>query len=201
MAVTYDASPAISGTGHDHVIWLPGLSFAENNFDFNGGVFTENYGTGTATLSGTAVKGGNGFIINALFSGYVPNSDPGSIADAPNTPKDEGFAADAGNWWYYTATSGTLGGIGGFNNRYFSFVRKGPAFQAGYGASGKNANFGSSGWLDVFETDSNGVRIDQTVYHGDFNLDLKRVPDSGTTSALLGLGLVGLFAIRRRMHK
>ncbi|HCR28726.1 MAG TPA: hypothetical protein DIV79_01750 [Opitutae bacterium] len=43
--------------------------------------------------------------------------------------------------------------------------------------------------------------MDQTVYHGDFNLDLKRVPDSGTTSALLGLGLVGLFAIRRRMHK
>jgi|GEM_PF-2776267 len=196
--VQYDASAAVQGGGHDHVIWIPGIGFVKNDFLPTKGVFSES--AGTATLKGTALDmSGDGFAIDALFSGHVPNSIPDSTADAPvDSPKVEGDGSDKGNWRYYTATSGTLTGVGGLSGQYFTFDRKGPAFQVGNGASGKNSDFGASGWLNIYRTDSDFRRIDNDVLRGDFNLDLNRVPDSGSTALFLGAAFAAMAVLRRK---
>ena len=160
-----------------------------NDFDSNGGIFSENTATGTATLTGATVdSSGNGFLINAMFSGFVGNTIPDDISDAPaGSPKDEGHAADAGNWRYYTSTAGTITGVGDFSGQEFTLTRMGPSFQVGNGASGKNDSFGASGWLTITEVGGSG-----RVFTGDFNIDLgeaSTVPDTGATLLLMGLGL------------
>jgi hypothetical protein len=198
VIINYDASAALDvdddPTMHDHALWIPGLGFVVNDFDSNGGIFSENTATGTASLTGTAVDSlGNGFIIDAMFSGFVGNTLPDDIADAPGgSPKDEGHSADAGNWRYYTSTSGTITGVGGFAGQEFTLTRMGPSFQVGNGASGKNDGFGASGWLTITEVLPAGSTATPRVYTGDFNIDLgegSTVPDTGTTLLLMGLGL------------
>ncbi len=172
--------------------------FTQNEF-IPTGSFVENYGAGTASLTGTALKDGNGFIINAQFSGYAPNAIPDSTADAPaGSPKVEEDGSDKGNWWYYTSTSGTLTGVGSFAGTNYVIERAGPAFQVGYGASGKNSDFGASGWLEIYHMNDLGGKGDY-FKQGDFNLDLKRVPDEGATILLLSGALGLFFMIRRRL--
>lgn len=64
-------------------------------------------------------------------------------------------------------------------------------FQIGFGANGKNTNFGGSGWFTY--TVNGGT----TSYRGDFNVDLATAPLPASMLLLLG-GLGGVSLMRRR---
>lgn len=188
-AISYTAT----GAG-GHVLWFADGTTQNNEFNPLGS-FVEDYAAGTAVLSGNTYEanGIDGFAILANLSGYVPNSIPDSTADAPaGSPKIEADGSDSGNWHYYTTITGTLTGLGAFSGQDYTFVRYGPAFQVGFGANGKNSDYGASGWLTIF--DSNGGE-----HRGDFNINLQSVPDTGTTALLLGISFGGLVVLRRRL--
>ena len=206
VSITYDAKAAIDvddGMVHDHVLWFPGIDFTVNEFT-TGGQFIEDLGAGTATLTGTATTNGtDGFIISATFGGYVGNTIPDSTADAPSdslgtSPKDEGHASDAGNWRYYTTTSGTITGVGSYAGQIYTLARMGPSFQIGFGASGKNDEFGASGWLAITAASPAAVaQIGSDTKKGDFNIDLHPVPEGGTTLLMLAFAAGLVFRFKR----
>lgn len=74
-------------------------------------------------------------------------------------------------------------------------------FQVGFGANEKNSNFGAAGWLNFEHTTTSGVIGDRNVHweSSDFLMDLTLVPEP-TSFFLVGSGLLGLAALRRRLH-
>lgn len=209
-ATTFDATAASS-----HALWLPPIAdptSTSRNFNFVGGsgVYTEN-GTASgsgATLTGTVSNGSFSFDIDFTFSGRI---NPGDANHPPNgSPKLElsgsSYAPngpiDPDTWYYFADVTGVLTNTatGGVSAAYFA-DRTGPAAQVGFGANGKNFNFGLSTWLKIYDCGSasscdqqSGVRLGG---HGDINIDLARAPEPGAL-ALVGLSLVGVGFIRRR---
>lgn len=147
---TFGVSPAgtavyLHGIGNDFV-FAPGASFSE-------------YGDGTARLTGEIYRPTvptERFLLDTLFTGY---NGPGSVAyPPPGSPKkelapgaysDQGGPIDPATWHYYPFFNGLLIGLDDFAGGTVSIARMGPAFQAGFGANGKDTTYGASGWLNV----------------------------------------------------
>ncbi len=141
------------------------------------GVFHEDEDAGTATLTGHLVKNSDpsaGFDVSVSFSGSTDVAPAGS-------PKLElisaayvwnGGPVDPDTWHYYPVWGGTLTGTGSHAGAVVDITRTGPSYQVGFGANGKNAGFGSSGWIagTVISQPSSGPSI-STSGTSDFNLD------------------------------
>jgi hypothetical protein len=74
-------------------------------------------------------------------------------------------------------------------------------FQVGVGANEKNGNFGAAGWVNYEHTTLSGTIGDRDVHWAasDFLMDLTLVPEP-TSFFLVGSGLLGMAALRRRLH-
>ena len=170
------SDPALNNGPNGHSFYLPGIG---TDFVFvpTAGGFTSNT-DGTAHLIGTVRSKSdpnNAFTIDVQFSGYQSTPPAGS-------PKEELFASayvanggtiDPSTWYYYTAYTGTLTGIGNYAGAVIRIDQTGPAFQVGAGANGKNGNFGGSGWYvwNVTSQPTTGPNL-QSTGQGDINVDL-----------------------------
>jgi hypothetical protein len=74
-------------------------------------------------------------------------------------------------------------------------------FQVGVGANQKNSNFGAAGWVNFEHTTLSGTIGDRDVHWAasDFLMDLTVVPEP-TTALLMGLGLIAMAGLRRRVN-
>ncbi|MEM8710872.1 MAG: hypothetical protein AAGG01_07965 [Planctomycetota bacterium] len=178
------------GSGHRHAVTLPGIS--QRMLFTAGGRLTERP-DGTARLAGVLVEDGHpgrSFHMDLRLTGRV---EPGDAAYPPSgSPKlelnsssyvDNGGPIDPAEWTYYEGFEGTLVGLGEFRGAEVTVERRGPAFQIGMGASGKNGRLGAAGWLDttVHVQPITGVTLPGTT-GGDINIDLD---DSGTSACAM----------------
>lgn len=170
-------------TAGGHALYLPGIW---PNFQLLPGATFQEFDDGTARLVGTAYaprRPNARFAVDLVFSARL---DLGELGFAPTgSPKLElypsqyapGGPIDPGTWHYYEYTDGFLVGEGVLQGALYQVTRMGPAFQVGLGASGKNLNYGASGWLNVDRLASpvNGLNL-PSYLGGDVNLDLSGCP-------------------------
>ncbi len=179
------SDPALNNGPNGHALYLPGIGT-----DF---VFVPSPGSfvtaadGTAHLTGTLrsiSNPNNAFTIDVHFSGYTTVAGPGSPKEELNGSAyvQNGGPVDPSTWYYYTAYTGTLTGIGNYAGAVFSLMNTGPAFQVGAGANGKNANRGASGWFiwNAVSQPTVGSNL-QSTGQGDINIDL---PDCSTLATV-----------------
>jgi hypothetical protein len=175
------SDPQYQQSNSSHALYLPGIG---TDFVFvAGGDFVER-SDGTARLTGVVERKSDDdqcFEVDVLFTQRL---DAGDLAFPPlESPKLElaGSAyapfgpVDPDQWHYYQVTTGVLRGAKDFAGGVLHVTRMGPAFQVGFGASGKNAHYGASGWLTVTvaKQPKSGKNFG-TDGKGDFNLDLSR---------------------------
>ncbi len=162
-----------------HALYLPGLG-TQYRFMDDTGRFTEHVELGTGLLSGIVENDGepgNKWDVHVEFSGRVDPADagfppPGSPYRQldPSAYIENGGPVDTSGWYYYVVTSGVLTGLENNAGATVIFGNIGPAYQVGFGASGKNVDYGASGWFAGIYTDPTGQ--DYSVA-GDINIDLK----------------------------
>lgn len=206
LTATYDVTSAESSAYNSsggHSVWLPSETSGGGNadhFDFlSAGTFSV-YDDGSATLTGIASHetsgAANGFEVSVSFA-QAPGTYAGKkeLSNAAYAPIG---TIDPSTWSFYNLMSGTLKGFGSFAGSVLDLAEApsdGSApFQIGFGANGKNLEFGGSGWFTY--TKNNGT----ASYRGDFNVDLAPVPLPASAFLLMG-AIGGLGAMRRRKSK
>ncbi|HEY0514519.1 MAG TPA: SdrD B-like domain-containing protein [Thermoanaerobaculia bacterium] len=178
-ATPAQGDPAYNQFPSGHALYLPGIG---TDFIFTpnpGGFVTHSDGTGS--LQGTArsvSNPNNAFTVDIQFSGYQGLPPAGSPKKEllPNAYVENGGPVDPSTWWYYTAFTGTLTGIGNYAGAVIDVTQTGPAFQVGAGANGKNTHFGASGWFNWNVTSQPASGNLQTTGMGDVNVDLGNCP-------------------------
>jgi len=125
----------------------------------------------TAHLTGTLIsrsKPNRMWVLDLLFKGKTSSPPSGS-------PKLERGPKDTSDWVYYPEFGGTLIGQGDYHGVVLEVNRKGPSFQVGVSANGKNDLHGGSAWF-TYEVLSQGLHRNVYDHHGrdgDFNLNLE----------------------------
>lgn len=172
--------PNATYTAGSHAFYLPGIG---TNMVFAPGAHMVEYDDGTAHLTGTIYRArvpAKRFDVDVWFSNRV---DPGAPGYTPSgSPKlelyDWMYAANGGpidpeTWHYYLNVQGTLTGRRMMAGARVQITRRGPAFQMGLGASGKNLGYGGSGWLDAVTVcqPTNFPALPDTLV-GDINLNV-----------------------------
>ena len=196
FATTFMTAPAIAGLPLSPYTHHHALVFDGNSFD----------GTGTFTINGNiAILQGEAPIeIAGSNVGYSYLFDFEAAPPSPDNPKlelndiayiDHGGPIDPSTWTYYRLIDGTLDGFGDWNGIHFNLMQRGPNFQLGYGANGKNADFGFSGWFE-----SGCRRKLSDCFPGDVNISLAETPEPATY-LLLGTGLICLGVYLRNKQK
>ena len=155
-------------------------------FTGNGGEFTE-FPDGTARLKGELVlvtDGTKKWDIDVLFTdkvdvGTPQNPPPGSpkLELVPATYIWNGGPIDPATWHYYQGFTGTMIGKDAYAGASMLVTRRGPAFQVGDGASGKNIQYGGAAWtwFDVISQPTTGPAL-PLKNEGDINVDLVLCP-------------------------
>lgn len=163
------ANPALTSVRSAHAIYLPGVA---TDFVFDSEARFEEYGDDTAHLTGriySLSNGGRRMDVDVWFRGRT--------ADAPaGSPKRELNASaygpapliDVAGWNYFPTVEGSMLGRGDLSGTGLAIRRSGAAAQIGFGANGKNANYGLSVWFEASRT-WGACRLDG---HGDINIDL-----------------------------
>lgn len=177
-----EATPIASGT--THVLTIPGLG---NDFVFSAGAGFQELPDGTARLAGVLLRASDpdaALVADVTFSdlllpgdsSYPPQGSP-KLELGSSSYVQAGGPIDPSTWRYYTATDGRLVGLGKLDGMTLDLSRKGPAFQVGRGANGKNLNQGASGWLDVatISSPTAGPTLPKAM-SGDFNFDVEDCP-------------------------
>lgn len=164
-----------------YTLWLPPYG----NFDLvSGGRFTEHL-DGTAHVSGVVRGSDHPEMVFEFDFEFRERVNPGGLGHHPPfSPKKEmpqssyvenGGPVNPDDWHYYLVTEGRLRGLDALEGAELSLQRYGPAFQVGFGASGKNIRFGAAGWLEI-QLASQPLRGNflAATYgsHGDINIDL-----------------------------
>ncbi len=175
-AAPVDSSAKYSG---GHALWMPGIA---TDFVFTSGGDISERGDGTARMTGVVASESDpskSFAIDVHLAGRIDPTDPSH--PPAGSPKEElvsgaywenGGPVDPTNWHYYEHVDGVLMGLDCFEGAVLSITRRGPAFQVGRGASGKNVLGGGSGWLDwlVLEQPAGCAPIQESG-NGDINVD------------------------------
>ena len=190
---------ATSAGGHS--VWFPGIGAPNLQFE-NGpeghGLFRLDTDSGEAKLGGIVAGNGLAFSLEASMSG-LRNSNRRLCRQA----KYESGATRRdclGSWLFFTGgLSGTLSEIGGLGRNYALSIlhprtlTRMPLPQLGPNkANAKNDKPGFSAWIGLELLSCNRCGVDYgTLYKGDINIDLHRVPEP----ALLGLFTLGLAGI------
>lgn len=172
-----------------HAVW-----FAQGTNDYvfapASGNLTE-FDDGTALIEGTVYsisQPASGFTIELFLNGRTNTAPDGSpkMELLDNAYMENGGPIDTSAWYFYESFTGTLTGVGDLAGTSYTITQRGPAFQIGLGASGKNIDLGAAAWF--WAEDEHGNRIE-----GDFNLNLTAVPVPAALplmlSALVALGL------------
>ncbi len=193
----------VLGATAAYAMWLPGIG---QDFIFDPAKPAEfsEYGDGTATFTGVARRRSapaEGFRITVVLAGSTTQPPVGSpkreLANAAYS--DHGGPIEPAGWHYYTAFSGSLVGVDEYAGARLELEQRGPAFQVGAGANGKNRNYGGSTWLDWTVVSQPIQGHFQSQGGGDFSLDFdlcericvaRVVPDLGTPQ-----GSAGPFAV------
>lgn len=161
-----------------HIFYIPGLG-ADYRFINDTGLFSEHVDLGTGLLTGIIEnegEPGNQWDVRVEFSdrinpgdpNYPPPGSPYRQLD-PSAYIENGGPVDTSTWYYYVTTVAVLTGLGNNAGTMIHFDNTGPAFQVGFGANGKNINYGGSGWLIGTYTDINGNNFNVGA---DINMDL-----------------------------
>jgi hypothetical protein len=165
-----------------HSFWLPGIG-TDFKFDPPGRYIEK--ADGSATLTGTIVNvldENQRFTVDVHFQarlmpgeeGHAPEGSPNKELPA-SSYVENGGVIDISTWRYFQQSEGTLTGEGDLAGALLEFTRMGPAFQVGFGASGKNERYGASGCIavSVVEQPFDGIELPPTL-NGDMNLDFDR---------------------------
>ena len=191
VPMTYEAT---SSTGHS--LWLPAIGLTalqfENGPDGHGDFLR--YRDGTATLSGIVAQGDTQFMLDVRMWGLNKADQP--RCDAAKFENGATNQDCLDHWFIFdTGLTGTLTEIGGLLREFAVTSKYKPDPQFGTNkANAKNDNLGFSSWISYKDAACDGGC---TIYHGDINIDLVKVPEPDTI-ALFGLGVVALGFIRRR---
>ncbi len=179
MTQAHTVEEAISdgySRGHsNHALWLPGIS---RDFIFGSDSAFIEYSDGSAHLSGTVRSRSHGdrlFEVDVWLGGRTEVAPPGSPKKELRSSAyvDRGGPVDPATWAYYTSLDGSLTGRGSFSGALVSLARRGPALQVGYGANGKNIQYGAASWIDWQVIDHpDGDPFSADSGRGDFNLEL-----------------------------
>jgi hypothetical protein len=173
-----DAALGVSSAG-DAAFWLPGIA---TDFDFEPGARLVERRDGTAALDGILASVASPSLRLAVHVDFTNRVNPGGFGFVPvGSPKKElpasvyvenGGPIDTASWRYYLDFQGTLTGLGDLAGALYRIERRGPAFQVGVGANGRNLRFGASGWItaEALRPPDNGSTLPQTIA-GDVNLD------------------------------
>ena len=172
--------PAVRPQLAGHALTLPGIN---SEFIFaDRGRFVE-YADGSAKLLGVVAREDDPTARFQLDVDFFNRLDPGMTEFPPaGSPKlellgsaylDQGGPIDPSNWRYYGTMAGTLHGLQSYSGAILTLEGRGPAFQVGIGANGKNTNDGLSGWLraTTLQQPTGGVTFPANS-DGDFNIDL-----------------------------
>lgn len=164
-----------------HALWIPGLA---RDFLFEpGAVFVER-ADGSARLEGVVYSSANPELRFYASADLADRIDPQAPGYAPQgSPKLElqssayvanGGTVDPNGWHYYGTLIGSLEGLAMMRGAEIHLERRGPAFQVGFGANGKNQRYGACGWLDVtiVSQPAQGGSLPDGITHGDFNINL-----------------------------
>ncbi|MFT5732476.1 MAG: hypothetical protein ACJAZN_001657 [Planctomycetota bacterium] len=167
--------------GGGHAIWIPGLA---TDFVFQPGAMFVERADGSARLEGIAYSASDPSLMFLAGVNFADRIDPQAPGYPPtSSPKLElqssayvagGGTVDPNGWHYYGNTLGELKGLGRLRGASIRVDRRGPAFQIGNGASGKNERYGACGWLNVsvLSQPQSGPTLPSGFTYGDINIDL-----------------------------
>ena len=163
------------GGSAGHAVWLPGIG---TDFVFDpDGVFAEDASTGTATINGIIRRLSNPsaqFAISGTFTGATttPGSGSPKLELSSSAYVANGGPVDPSTWSYYTSFSALLTGQGDYAGAVVNLSPRGPNFQVGAGASGKNAGYGAAAWLNWITVSQPNSGSFPTSGTGDYNWTL-----------------------------
>jgi hypothetical protein len=152
---------------------MPGIA---RDFVFDPPASLETRPDGTASLTGTAYSRANPtweIAVDVELSGFTTTPPSGSpkLELRSEAYASAGGPVDPSTWGYYPDFSGVVVGAGELEGAVWSLTRRGPAYQVGPGANGKNAADGGSGWFNwTEESPPTGPLSFAASGHGDFNL-------------------------------
>lgn len=167
-----------------HALWLPGVG---TDFVFEDGATFVEYDNGTAKLVGVAESLSDSdkrLDVELCYSERIsPGAENHPPADSPKLElKSEAYSENGGPvdtslWHYYAVLEGTVKGLDDLEGLELELSDRGPAFQVGIGASGKNVLFGASGWLDYVVVSQPDYGPEVSDGKGDVNIDLDECPE------------------------
>jgi hypothetical protein len=164
-----------------HAFWLPGLA---KDFVFQPGASFVERADGSARLDGVLYSLADPTLsflagvdladrIDPQAPGYAPSGSP-KLELESSAYVEDGGTVDPNGWHYYANTLGELKGLGRMRGARIQVDRRGPAFQVGNGANGKNTGYGACGWLNVtvLAEPNTGPNLPSGLTRGDINIDL-----------------------------